>query len=31
MGKTLDPVRADLPQLVTELPGPRARAVMARD
>jgi 4-aminobutyrate aminotransferase len=31
MGKTLDQVRPDLPHLVTELPGPRARAVIARD
>jgi len=31
MGKTIDQVRPDLPHLVTELPGPRARAVIARD
>ena len=31
MGKTIDQVRPDLPHLMTELPGPRARAVMARD
>ena len=31
MGKTIDQVRADLPHLVTELPGPRACALMARD
>jgi 4-aminobutyrate aminotransferase len=31
MAKTLDQVRLDLPHLVTELPGPRASAVMARD
>jgi 4-aminobutyrate aminotransferase len=31
MGTTIDQVRPDLPHLVTELPGPRARAVIARD
>src|SRR5581483_5833607 len=31
MGKTLDHVRADLPHLVTGLPGPKARAVIERD
>jgi 4-aminobutyrate aminotransferase len=28
---TLTAVRADLPNIVTELPGPRARAIIARD
>ncbi len=31
MAKTIDSVRQDLPHLVTELPGPRARAVIERD
>ena len=31
MNKTLEPVRMDLPHLTGPLPGPRAKAVMARD
>jgi 4-aminobutyrate aminotransferase len=31
MGKTLDQVRPDLPNLVGPLPGPRARAIIERD
>ncbi|MGA3018374.1 MAG: acetyl ornithine aminotransferase family protein [Bryobacteraceae bacterium] len=31
MNKTLEPVRTDLPHLTGPLPGPRAKAVMARD
>ena len=31
MNKTLEPVRMDLPHLAGPLPGPRAKAVMARD
>ena len=31
MGKTLDPVRLDLPHIATELPGPRARTIIERD
>ena len=31
MGKILEQVRQDLPHLRTELPGPRARSVIARD
>jgi len=31
MGTTVNQVRADLPHLVTPLPGPRAQAIIARD
>ncbi|HXS98233.1 MAG TPA: acetyl ornithine aminotransferase family protein [Candidatus Limnocylindrales bacterium] len=31
MGTTVNQVRADLPHLVTSLPGPRAQAIIARD
>jgi 4-aminobutyrate aminotransferase len=31
MGQTLNPVRPDLPHLVTSLPGPRAQALIERD
>ena len=31
MGQTLNPVRPDLPHLVTTLPGPRAQALIERD
>ena len=31
MGQTLNPVRPDLPHLVTALPGPRAQALIERD
>ena len=31
MGRTMDQVRPDLPHLVCELPGPRARAIIERD
>jgi 4-aminobutyrate aminotransferase len=31
MAKTLEPIRMDLPHLAGPLPGPRAKAVMARD